>query len=146
MCPSQQTQTLHSIYTRSDQRLRRWSDVVWMLYKCFVFWWDGIFPTPLGIEFSWQCHWVRCVSDATGTAPPTTNTINYSPTLVRCFGMLAKHRDNIGPRIGSFYQVDLNYSRTWIALRHFVPLDMKGCICHLTKLNTLSNPRRRFVL
>ena len=25
------------IYTKSAQRLRRWSNIVWMLYKCFVF-------------------------------------------------------------------------------------------------------------
>ena len=31
------TKHLYSICTMLDQRLRRWSDVVQMLYKCFVF-------------------------------------------------------------------------------------------------------------
>ena len=35
---TQQTQTyLYNICTMSDQRRRRWVDVVQMLYKCFVF-------------------------------------------------------------------------------------------------------------
>ena len=31
------TKHLYNIYTTSAQRLRRWSNFVWMLYKCFVF-------------------------------------------------------------------------------------------------------------
>ena len=28
---------LYNIYTVLDQRRRRWANVVWILYKCFVF-------------------------------------------------------------------------------------------------------------
>ena len=31
------TKDLHNIYAMLDQRRRRWADVVYMLYKCFVF-------------------------------------------------------------------------------------------------------------
>ena len=31
------TKHLYNIYTMLDQRLRRWADVAYMLYKCFVF-------------------------------------------------------------------------------------------------------------
>ena len=31
------TKHLFNIYTTTAQRLRRWSAIVWMLYKCFVF-------------------------------------------------------------------------------------------------------------
>ena len=30
------TRHLYNIYTMLDQRRRRWADIVWMLYKCFV--------------------------------------------------------------------------------------------------------------
>ena len=35
-CPAN-TKHLYNIYTTSAQRLRRWSNVVYILYKCFVF-------------------------------------------------------------------------------------------------------------
>ena len=38
------TKHLYNIYTMLDQRRRRWADVVYMLYKCFVF--SGYRPTP----------------------------------------------------------------------------------------------------
>ena len=31
------TKHLYNIYTMLGQRRRRWADVVWMIYKCFVF-------------------------------------------------------------------------------------------------------------
>ena len=36
-CKASQQTHLHSFFTTSAQRLRRWSDIVQMLYKCFVF-------------------------------------------------------------------------------------------------------------
>ena len=38
-CISQQTKHLYNICTMLAQRLRRWADIVQMLYKCFVFAW-----------------------------------------------------------------------------------------------------------
>ena len=35
--PANKKKHLYSIYKMLDQRLRRWADVVLMLYKCFVF-------------------------------------------------------------------------------------------------------------
>ena len=45
------TKHLYDIYTTSAQRLRRWSNIVEMLYKCFVFTGNG-----------WRCHSPTCRS------------------------------------------------------------------------------------
>ena len=42
------TKHLYNIYTMLDQRRRRWADVVWMLYKCFVF--AGLAPKDADFE------------------------------------------------------------------------------------------------
>ena len=35
--PPANTNQVYNIHTTSAQRLRRWSNIVYMLYKCFVF-------------------------------------------------------------------------------------------------------------
>ena len=45
------TKHLHNICTMLDQRLRRWADVVQMLYKCFVFAGNSSWS---GIAYCWR--------------------------------------------------------------------------------------------
>ena len=67
-CPSHPANTKHlyNICTTSAQRLRRWSNIVQMLYKCFVF--TGHPPRPTTslntalsfISFVFQCSSFTC--------------------------------------------------------------------------------------
>ena len=69
------TKNLYNIYTTSAQRLRRWSNIVQIIYKCFVFAGGGTYATPQmraestkhsltrpipGVSFRLRCHLVRC--------------------------------------------------------------------------------------
>ena len=69
------TKYLYNICKTSDQRLWRWSDIVQMLYKCFVFTWLNAAQQTRGVEPvlvwcrasgadggpAWDQHWVNFV-------------------------------------------------------------------------------------
>ena len=60
---SQQTKHLYNSGTTSAQRLRRWSNIVQMLYKCFVF--DEM--APCGHHSG--CSAIKCISAGVEVAP-----------------------------------------------------------------------------
>ena len=88
------TKHLCNISTMSDQRRRRWADVVQMLHKCFVFagWW-------LVKQTSWHCRGTRV------HAPPFLKR-NPIRTGVMFYVLLNFHRDRLQVEAGGTTSCD----------------------------------------
>ena len=113
------TKHLYDISTMSDQRRRRWTDIVQMLYKYFVFAGHSL-PARLG-SCQWQCYNIQALTNNDALTQCWLNISQASSTL-------AQYLTNIGSTS--------RVSRDGITSKHCIILSLS---IHFVKISSVES-------